>query len=98
MKSAFSAKCADNELILVDKIVMNDYKTKDFIKMLNALNADKKALVVLPEVDQKIIKSASNIPGVKTAYVGELNVYDILKYDKLIVDLGALSKIEEVYA
>ena len=76
---------------------MSDYKTKDFIKMLDALGADKKALVVLPEVDKKVVKSASNIKGVKTAYVGELNVYDILNHDKLILALGALDKIEEVY-
>lgn len=97
MKSALSAKLAESELVLVDNITMSDYKTKDFIKMLDALGADKKALVVLPEVDKKVIKSASNIKGVKTAYVGELNVYDILNHDKLILDLGALDKIEEVY-
>ena len=97
MKSALSAKLAESELVLVDNITMSDYKTKDFIKMLDALGADKKALVVLSEVDKKVIKSASNIKGVKTAYVGELNVYDILNHDKLILDLGALDKIEEVY-
>lgn len=97
IKSALSAKLADSELVLVDNITMSDYKTKDFIKMLDALGADKKALVVLPEVDKKVVKSASNIKGVKTAYVGELNVYDILNHDKLILALGALDKIEEVY-
>lgn len=97
MKSALSAKLAESELVLVDNITMNDYKTKDFIKMLDALGADKKALVVLSEVNKKVVKSASNIKGVKTAYVGELNVYDILNHDKLILDLGALNKIEEVY-
>lgn len=97
MKSALSAKLAESELVVVDNITMNDYKTKDFVKMLDALGADKKALVVLPEVDKKVIKSASNIKGIKTAYVGELNVYDILNHDKLILDLGALDKIEEVY-
>ena len=97
MKSALSAKLAESELVLVDNITMSDYKTKDFIKMLDALGADKKALVVLAEVDKKVAKSASNIKGVKTAYVGELNVYDILNHDKLILDLGALNKIEEVY-
>lgn len=97
IKSALSAKLADSELVLVDNITMSDYKTKDFIKMLDVLGADKKALVVLPEVDKKVVKSASNIKGVKTAYVGELNVYDILNHDKLILALGALDKIEEVY-
>ncbi len=97
MKSALSAKLAESELVLVDNITMSDYKTKDFIKMLDALGADKKALVVLSEIDKKVVKSASNIKGVKTAYVGELNVYDILNHDKLILDLGALNKIEEVY-
>ena len=66
--------------------------------MLASLGADKKALIVLPAVDEKVVKSASNIPGVKTAIPGTINVYDILKYDKLIVDEAAIKVIEEVYA
>ncbi len=98
MKSALSVKCADNELILVDKIQLDEYKTKAFLAMLKALGAEKKALVVLPEVDAKVIKSAANLPGVKTAQVNELNVYDILNHDKLIVVESAANRIEEVYA
>ncbi len=66
--------------------------------MLSAVGSEKKALIVLPEVDEKVIKSARNIEGVKTAQVNELNVYDILNADKLIIAKGALTKIEEVYA
>ena len=67
-------------------------------EMLAAVGSESKALIVLPEVDEKVIKSARNIPGVKTAQVNELNVYDILNADKLIIAEGALTKIEEVYA
>lgn len=98
MKSALSSKVIDNNLIVVDKIALEDYKTKDFIKMLNALNVEGKALIVMPEVDSKVIKSASNIPGIKTALVNTLNVYDILNYDTFIVAADAVAKIEEVYA
>ena len=98
MKSALSTKVIDNNLIVVDKIAFDDYKTKDMVKMLKALNADGKALIVMPELDSKVIKSASNIPGVKTALVNTLNVYDILNYDKFIVAADAVAKIEEVYA
>ena len=66
--------------------------------MLSKLGADKKALIVMPELDQKLIKSAAYFPGVKTALVNTINVYDILNYDKFIVAKGALEKIEEVYA
>jgi large subunit ribosomal protein L4 len=66
--------------------------------MLNALKVDGKALIVMPEVDKKVVKSAANIPGVKTTLVNTLNVYDILNYDKFIVVKSALGKIEEVYA
>lgn len=97
MKSALSSKLAESELVLVDNVEMNEYSTKKFMKILSVLGADKKALVVLSKIDDKVKKSASNIKGVKTAYFGELNVYDILNHDKLILDIGALSKIEEVY-
>lgn len=98
LKSAFSAKVADNNLIVVDNIAVEGYKTKDVAEMLSNLGADKKALIVMPEVDAKLIKSAANIPGVKTALVNTINVYDILNCDKFIVAKSALEKIEEVYA
>lgn len=98
MKSAFSAKVIDNNMIILDKLTLDDYKTRDIVDMLSAVNANKKTLLVLPEVDKKIIFSARNIPGVKTAQVNTLNVYDILNYDSLIVVRDAVSKIEEVYA
>lgn len=98
LKSAFSAKVADNNLIVVDNIAVEGYKTKAVAEMLSNLGADKKALIVMPEVDAKLIKSAANIPGVKTALVNTINVYDILNCDKFIVANSALEKIEEVYA
>ena len=97
-KPAFSSKVMENELIVVDSISMDEYKTKKIVAMLSAIGAEKKALIVLPEVDSKVIKSANNIPGVKTAQVNTLNVYDILNADKLIIVKDAVSKIEEVYA
>ena len=98
LKSAFSTKVADNDLIVVDNIAVEGFKTKAVVEMLSKLGADKKALIVMPELDQKLIKSAANIPGVKTALVNTINVYDILNYDKFIVAKGALEKIEEAYA
>ena len=98
LKSAFSAKVADNNLIVVDNIAVEGYKTKAVAEMLSNRGADKKALIVMPEVDAKLIKSAANIPGVKTALVNTINVYDILNCDKFIVAKSALEKIEEVYA
>ena len=97
-RSAFSAKVKDNEMMVIDNMTMDQYKTKDIVKLLNALGVEKKALIVLPEVNEKVIKSAANIPGVKTAVVGSLNVYDILNADAFIVEKSALEKIEEVYA
>lgn len=98
IKSALSAKAQEENLVIVDSISLDEYKTKTVIAMLNALGADRKAIIVLPTVDSKIIKSAANIKGVKTAQVNELNVYDILNNDKLIVVEEAARKIEEVYA
>ncbi|MGL5973256.1 MAG: 50S ribosomal protein L4 [Oscillospiraceae bacterium] len=98
LKSAFSTKFLDSNIIVVDKIVMDTFKTKSMIDMLAALNSGKKALVVLPETDLKVVKSASNIKGVKTSLVNTLNVYDILNYDTFIVTKDAVTKIEEVYA
>lgn len=98
MKSAFSSKAAANEIIVIGEIKADAYKTKVIAEMLKAIGAEKKALIVLPEVDAKVIKSASNIKGVKTAQVNTLNVYDILSADKLVIVKDAVSKIEEVYA
>ena len=98
MQSALSAKVAENELVVVDSIATGEFKTKKIVEMLKALGADKKALIVLPEVDKFVVKSASNIEGVKTAIPGTLNVYDILKYDMFIVAKDAVKVIEEVYA
>ena len=98
MKSAFSSKAAANDIIVIDAIKADAYKTKVIAEMLKAIGAEKKALIVLPEVDAKVIKSASNIQGVKTAQVNTLNVYDILNADKLVIVKDAVSKIEEVYA
>ena len=97
-RSAFSAKVKDNEMMVIDNMTMDQYKTKDIVKLLNALGVEKKALIVLPEVNEKVIKSAANIPGVKTAVVGSLNVYDILNYNNFIIASEAVDKLEEVYA
>ena len=98
LKSALSVKAAENDIIVVDSITTGEFKTKKMVAMLNAVGADKKALIVLPEVDTMVIKSANNIPGVKTAQVNTINVYDILNADKLVIAKDAVSKIEEVYA
>ena len=99
MKSAMSVKVADNNMIVLDAIKMEEFKTKTVVNMLKAIEAEgKKALIVLSENDSFVIKSAANIPGVKTALVNTLNVYDILNADKFIVVKDAVAKIEEVYA
>ena len=98
LKSALSVKAAESDIIVVDSIATDEYKTKKIVAMLGAIGADKKALIVLPEVDDMVIKSANNIPGVKTAQVNTINVYDILNADKLVIAKDAVSKIEEVYA
>ena len=98
LKSALSSKVQEESLVVLYSMTMDAYKTKTVAAMLNALGAEKKALIVLPSVDQKLIKSANNIPGVKTAQVNTINVYDILNADKLIVLKDAVAKIEEVYA
>lgn len=99
MKSAMSVKVADNNMIVLDAIKMEEFKTKTVVNMLKAIEAEgKKALIVLSENDSFVIKSAANIPGVKTALVNTINVYDILTADKFIVVKDAVAKIEEVYA
>ncbi|MEE1126120.1 MAG: 50S ribosomal protein L4 [Acutalibacteraceae bacterium] len=98
MKSAFSAKAASNDIIVIDAITTDKFSTKTMVAMLEAVGSQKKALIVLPTVDKKVINSARNIPGVKTAQVNELNVYDMLNADKLIIAKEAVEKIQEVYA
>lgn len=98
MKSAFSAKAQNNEIIVIDSIATEKFSTKTMVAMLNAVESTGKTLIVLPTVDKKVINSARNIPGVKTAQVNELNVYDMLNADKLIIAKEAVEKIQEVYA
>lgn len=98
MKSALSTKVLDNNMIVLDGISMNEYKTKTVVEMLKAVGAGGKALIVMPEPNSFVVKSAANIPGVKTALVNTINVYDILNCDKFIVVKDAVAKIEEVYA
>ena len=98
MKSALSSKVLENELVVVNEIVATEYKTAVMAKMLKALGAEKKALVVLAEKNEMVIKSLGNIAGVKIAYVNTLNVYDILNCGTLVVAEAAAKKIEEVYA
>ena len=98
MKSAFSSKVRDNEMIVLDALKLDGYKTKPVAQMLKALGAEKKVLLVLPENDPMAAVSARNIPGVKTALINTLNVYDVLNADKFIVVKDAVAKIEEVYA
>ena len=98
MKSALSVKVADENMVVVDNIAMDEFKTKTIVDMLKALNVEGKALIVTAEADTKVVKSANNIPGVKTATVNTLCVYDIMNYDKFIVSSDAVKKIEEVYA
>ena len=98
MKSAFSAKVLEGSMIVVDNISMDEIKTKTMVKMLESLGADQKALIVTPEANQMVVRSARNIPGVKTAAVNTLNVYDILGCDKFIIAREAVNKLTEVYA
>ena len=98
LKSVLSAKAAEGKLVVIDSIKMDAIKTADFRKFLNAVKVDGKAVIVTPEVDTVIVKSARNIPGVLTTPAAQLNVYDILNAQYLVVDQAALAKIEEVYA
>ncbi len=95
---ALSDKVANGNMIVVDSIATEEYKTKTMKAMLEAIGAAKKTLVVLPEADSKVIKSFANIPGVKTAQVNTINVYDVLNCDSFVVAQAAVSKMEEVYA
>jgi len=98
MTSALSSKVGAGEMIVVDSISATEYKTKTMIKMLSAIGAGKKVLVVLPEKDDMVYESCSNIPGVKVTLCNTLNVYDILNCDSFVVAKDAAIKIQEVYA
>ena len=98
MLSALSSKTAENEIIVVDEIKTDEFKTKTMVNMLGAIGAEGKTLIVLDGVDKKVIKSAANIEKVKTAQFNTLNVYDILNCDKFVIAKGAVEKLEEVYA
>ncbi len=98
MKSALSDKVATENMIVIDSIATNEYKTKVMANMLTAVGAAKKSLVVLAEKDEKVVASLANIPGIKVAYVNTLNVYDILNAGSFVCAKAAVEKIEEVYA
>lgn len=98
LKSVLSAKVADDELIIIDEIKFDAPKTKDMIAMLDAVNAEKKALIVMDEKDDNVIRSASNIQGVRTSLVNTMNVYELINHYSLILTKDAAKKIEEVYA
>ncbi len=97
LQSAFSSKVAAGEMLVLSKLTLDEIKTKTVATMLKALGADKKVLLVLPQKDEKVILAARNIPGVKTALVNTLNVYDVLNCDKFIVVKDAVAQLEEVY-
>ena len=98
MKSALSSKVQNSEVIVLDALNMDAPKTKEFAQILNNINAAKKALVVIADKNDNVIKSARNIEGVQTSLVNTMNVYDILKYDSFIITTDAVKKVEEVYA
>ena len=97
LKSALTSRVQENKFIVVDELALNEIKTKKFVEVMNNLKVSK-ALVVLAEDDQNVIKSASNVASVKTANAGMINVYDILKYSTVVATKAAVEKIEEVYA
>ena len=98
IKSVLSSKVLENQLTVVDKIAFDEIKTKNMVTALNNLKVEGKTLIMLPEKNENVQKSARNIEGVKTTLVNTINVYDLLKYNKLVVTLDAVKKIEEVYA
>ena len=98
MVSALSAKAKDGSVMVIDKIAMDEIKTKAVADMLKAMEVSSKALIVTNEMEKNVYLSARNIEGVKTSYVGMLNVYDVLNHEKFIVSQDAIAKLEEVYA
>ena len=97
LKSALSAKVADKEIIVLDELKLDVPKTKEMVNILSNVKAGKKALIVTAEKDENIVKSAANIPGVRTALVGTMNVYEIVNHNSFIVTKEAVEKIQEVY-
>lgn len=97
LKSALSAKVADKEIIVLDELKLDAPKTKEMVNILSNVKAGKKALIVTAEKDENIVKSAANIPGVRTALVGTMNVYEIVNHNSFIVTKEAVEKIQEVY-
>ena len=97
LKSVLSSKVAENKFVVVDELKLDEIKTKKFVEVMNNLKVEK-ALVVLKDMDKNVIASASNIPTVKTAQTNELNVFDVMKYDTVVVTKAAVATIEEVYA
>lgn len=97
LKSALTSRVVENKFVVVDELKLDEIKTKKFVEVLKNLNAEK-ALVVLNDMDEKVIASAANIPTVKTTQTNELNVFDVLKYDTVVVTKAAVATIEEVYA
>ena len=97
LKSALSAKVADKEIIVLDELKLDAPKTKEMVNILSNIKAGKKALIVTAEKDENIVKSAANIPGVRTALVGTMNVYEIVNHNSFIVTKEAVEKIQEVY-
>lgn len=98
MKSALSTKLQDEQLVVLDTLALAEYKTKPVLEMLHALGVEGKALLVTESTDQKVVKSAANLRGIKVSAANTLNVYDLLKYDTCILSKKAVEKIEEVYA
>lgn len=98
MLSALSAKVAENEMIVLDELKFEAPKTKEMVKMLENVKAGKKALIVTAEKDENVVRSAANIPGVRTALVSTMSVYEIINHDNFIVTAEAIKKIEEVYS
>lgn len=96
--SALSSKVAAGEVIVLDELTMDGPRTKDMIKILSNIKAERKSLIVLPTVDENVLRSSNNIQGVVTTFVGQLNVYDILNHNNFIITKKALETIEEVYA
>ena len=98
LKSVLTSKVLENEIIILDELKMDAPKTKEMIKVLANINAAKKALIVMSEKDENIIKSAANIPGIETALVSTMNTYEIMNHTSFIVTKDAINKIEEVYS
>lgn len=98
MKSVLSSKVEEKEIIVLDELKLEAPKTKEMVKLLENIKAEKKALIVTAEKDDNVVRSAANIPGVRTALVGTMNVYEIINYTSFIVTKDAINKIEEVYS